>query len=55
MVIGFELGRRDVTERPHQPLDGAARHGDAFAVELAPDLLGAVDLMVGRKRPGKSC
>lgn len=27
---------------PHQPFDGAARHPDAFAVELGPDLVGAV-------------
>jgi hypothetical protein len=34
-------------QAPHQPLDRAARNGDAFAVELLPDLVGAVDLHVG--------
>jgi len=30
----------------HQPLHGAASHGDPFAVELAPDLAGAIDAEV---------
>jgi hypothetical protein len=32
--------------QPHQPLDGAARNHQALAVQLAPDLVGAVDLQV---------
>jgi hypothetical protein len=35
------------TQAPHQPLDRAAGNGDAFAVELLPDLVSAVDLHVG--------
>ena len=31
----------------HQPLDGAARHSNALAIELQPDLVCAVDLQVG--------
>jgi hypothetical protein len=31
----------------HQPLDGAAGHRMALAVQLPPDLVGAVDLQVG--------
>ena len=31
----------------HQPLHGAAGHRHAFALQLAPDLVGAVDLQVG--------
>lgn len=31
----------------HQPLDRAARHSHPLAIELAPDLVGAVDLHVG--------
>lgn len=31
----------------HQPLDRTAGHLDAFAVELTPDLAGAIDLQVG--------
>jgi hypothetical protein len=30
----------------HQPLHGAAGHGDAFEVQLPPDLAGAVDAEV---------
>jgi hypothetical protein len=30
----------------HQPLDGTARNDQALAVQLAPDLVGAVDLQV---------
>jgi hypothetical protein len=32
--------------QPHQPLDGTARHSRALAPELAPDLVGAIDLQV---------
>ncbi len=31
----------------HQPLDGAACHHMAFAVQLPPDLVGTVDLHIG--------
>lgn len=31
----------------HQPLDGAARHGDTFPIELQLDLVCAIDLKVG--------
>ena len=31
----------------HQPLNGAAGHGHVIALDLAPDLLGAIDLQVG--------
>ena len=31
----------------HEALDGAAGHPDTFAVQLLPDLVGAVDLQVG--------
>jgi hypothetical protein len=31
---------------PHQPLDGAARNLQALAQQLAPDLVGAIDLQV---------
>lgn len=34
-------------ELAHQPLDGATCHRNAFAAELTPDLLGAIDLVVG--------
>ncbi len=36
----------------HQPLHGAARHRDAFAVQLQPHLPGAVDAEVRRRGPG---
>jgi hypothetical protein len=35
----------------HQPLHGAAGHGDAFPVELAPDLAGARDAEVLAMNP----
>ena len=34
-------------QAPHQPLDGPARHLDALAVHLLPDLVGTIDLQVG--------
>jgi len=34
-------------ELAHQALDGATCHRNTFAVELAPDLLDAIDLVVG--------
>jgi hypothetical protein len=36
----------------HQPLHGAASHGDSFAVQLPPDLAGAVDAEVLGVDPG---
>jgi hypothetical protein len=35
----------------HQPLDGAPSHGDAFTVELQPDLPGTIDAIVGGVHP----
>lgn len=35
----------------HEPFDGAAGHGDAFTVELPPDLAGTVDLIVLVEHP----
>ena len=32
--------------QPHQPFDGAARYGRAFAPQLAPDLVGSIDPQV---------
>jgi hypothetical protein len=36
----------------HQPLHGAAGHSDPFAVQLPPDLAGAVDAEVLGMHPG---
>ncbi len=35
----------------HQSLDGATGYRDAFAVQLTPDLVGAVDLQIGLPDP----
>ena len=40
---GTSPDRSPKAQRAHQPLDGAARHGNVFSPELSPDLLGAVD------------
>jgi hypothetical protein len=39
-------------QRAHQPLHGAAGHGDPFAVQLPPHLTGAVDAQVLSVDPG---
>jgi hypothetical protein len=38
----LSLNRAGFIELAHQALDGAAGHHDALAVELSPDLAGAV-------------
>ena len=44
--------RASQTELAHQPFHGAARHLDAFAVELGPHLGGAIDAVVLGVDPG---
>jgi hypothetical protein len=41
---------------PHQPLDGAARDGDLFPMQLTPNFLGAVDakILVPHSANGRS-
>jgi hypothetical protein len=42
----FASTRTAQPREPHQPLDGAVRNHQTPAVQLAPDLVGAVDLQV---------
>lgn len=51
-AVALAAARPREPEPPHQALDSAARDADPLAVELGPDLVGAVDGEVGCVDPG---
>jgi hypothetical protein len=44
--VGLATARALQAQLTHQPLHGAAGHGDPFTVQLPPDLAGAIDTEV---------
>lgn len=47
LIRGFAASHALLPESAHQPLDGATCHRHTLAIDLRPDLLGAIGLVVG--------